>query len=488
MLRASIHQSYFVVAFSVGVIVGTIVGIVFHINYFSSAVWCAVVAVSLILVYLKPKLVFMVIALMAGMVVVFWRISGELVGEEYIRGFYDQTVVVRGVVDGDPEADEDVTKFKLSRLEFGENERHATAGSLYVSINMNEEISRGDLIELSGKMTNGFGTYAGYLHRPRIKKWVRPEPGDLVLRIRNWFSERIRRQLKGPEVKLGLSYLLGMRAGLSDELNEKLRAVGLIHIVVASGAHLSILVEFARKIFGRISRFAGAGIAILFVGVFMSMVGWTPSILRAGIMTMLGLLAWYVGRKFEPWRIILIVMAITLLINPMFIMNLGWLMSFASYGGIMILGPRLTKYYYGTRKPGFIGSTIMTTLCATVMTLPITLYYYGQLSLISVFANLLILPTLPFAMGLVFMTGLLAGIPGIEMVISFLATKILEFHVAVVEFFGGMKGFMVEIKPYQAWVFALYIVVLGFLGYGFWKKRVILRARRQARVRGEGAS
>ena len=97
------------------------------------------------------------------------------------------------------------------------------------------------------------------------------------------------------------------------------------------------------------------------------------------------------------------------------------------------------------------------------MTLPIILYYYGTISLISVVANLLILPTLPYAMGLVFLAGVVAGVPGIDIGVGFIATKILDFHIVVVEFFGGMKSFLVVIEPYQIWVFGIYLVIFGLL-------------------------
>ena len=413
----------------------------------------------------------MTIAVIAGMILAFFRVSAELGSENYIRQFYSQTIQVSGEIDGDPETDEGGTKFKLKNLKFGGEVE--TRGSLYISEYKNEKLARGDKIELLGKMSEGFGTYAGYMYRPKIVLWSRPEPGDLVLKVRNWFSERIEGLIKEPEVSLGLSYLLGMRSGLPDDLNENLRTVGLVHIVVASGAHLSILVEIARKIFGKLSRFSGLLFSVLFIVFFMAMVGWTPSILRAGIMAILNLLAWYVGRRFEAWRIILIVAAFTLMINPNYLINLGWLLSFASYGGIMILGPRLAKFFYGEKKPGFISSIILTTVAATLMTLPVTLYYYGQVSLISVLANLLILPTLPYAMGLVFLTGVCAGISGIEVAVSFLATKLLDFHILVVEFFGGMKQFLIEIEPYHWQVFLIYMVTIIPLSIGLIRKKMV---------------
>lgn len=195
--------------------------------------------------------------------------------------------------------------------------------------------------------------------------------------------------------------------------------------------------------------------------------------MRAGIMTILTLMAWYVGRRFEPWRMILIVAAGTLLVNPMFVINLGWLLSFASFAGIMVLGPRLTRFFYGAKKPGFVAEVVITTVAATLMTLPIILYYYGTVSLISVVANLLILPTLPYAMGLVFLSGVVAGVPVLEIVMGFVATKLLDYHIAVVEFFGGMKSFLIEIESYQVWVFGGYLLILVPILIGLIKQKMV---------------
>jgi competence protein ComEC len=214
--------------------------------------------------------------------------------------------------------------------------------------------------------------------------------------------------------------------------------------------------------------------SVIFIVFFMAMIGWTPSIMRAGIMAIIAVIAWAVGRKVEPWRLILLVAAVTLLINPMYINNLGWLLSFASFAGIMILGPEFTRYFYGEKKPGFVMGVIMATVAATLMTLPIILYYYGMVSLVSVVANLLILPTLPYAMGLVFLVGLVAGVPGVSMVVGWCAKMMLDYHIAVVGWFSEMRMFLVEMPKYQWWVFVIYVVIgMGFL-WGFvikkWKE------------------
>ena len=466
----NIHQSWFVVFLCVGIVAGMILGLVFRINYFASPVWIGFAILTLVLLYIWPKYMFVGVAILAGMVLAFFRVANELAGEDYIRQFYGQTVMVTGKISGDPETDEKGTKLKLYDLKFGEGE-YGIRGNIYVMLRKNEEIRRSDTVVLEGEMESGFGTYVGYMYQPKVVKVLKPEPGDWVLKIRDWFAERVRKLIPEPQVNLGMSYLMGMKTGLPDDLEDNLRMVGLVHIVMASGTHLAILVEVAKKIFGRFSRFAGVLFSGMFVVIFMAMVGWTPSILRAGIMTLLTIAAWYVGRKFEPWRIILLVMAGTLMVEPMFLINLGWLLSFASFGGIMILGPKFTKFFYGGKKPSFVAEMIITTVAATLMTLPIVLYYYGTISLVSVVANLLILPTLPYAMGLVFLTGVVCGVPFVETVVAWCATRLLEFHIGVVEFFGEMKSFVVEIEPYQGWVFGIYGLIILWLAVDYlWKK------------------
>ncbi len=487
-LTNSIHQSYFVVALCLGIISGTILGLVFRINYFSSPIWLTLVTFLFIFTYFQPKLIFITLALTAGFLLAFFRITSELQGENYIHGLYDQNITVTGTVSGDPNADEANIKLKLNNLRFGDSGEVPASGSLYLSLRTADEtsqISRSDELTVTGKLLQGFGTYSGFLYQPKIKKISRPSPGDPILNLRNWFADRIKNQIPETESSLGLSYLLGMKTGLDKDLDENLRTIGLVHIVVASGAHLSILVEITRRTFARISRASSLIFSSILIFLFMAMIGFTPSILRAGLMSILTLLANHTGRKIAPWRLILTIAAATLLINPIYIIDLGWLLSFASYAGIMILGPKLTKFFYGKKKPKFIASSLLTTISATAMTLPITLYYFGQISLISVFANLLILPTLSLAMGLTFATGLLADIPLVNTVVPFLTTKLLDFHIFLADLLATQKSFLIKLDPYNPHVFWFYLIIFAPLAIGLIRHKVLKLNQRKYQLMGE---
>ena len=485
-----------VIAFMFGIIGGIVFSLVFRVAFFDSWLWVVFVILVTIFAVIKPNYLFVVVMLVIGAVLGATRVSGELKGQEAFRKIVGETVTISGEIKGDPDFQEGYYKIKLKNIMMnGENIR----GVIYVSGRSKNEIRRNDRLTISGKMAEGFGVYAGSFFDPNIVELKRPEKESVLLKFREKFagavkgafsenSENPEENVKAPgerEANLGLSYLLGMRNGLDSELTEILSMVGLTHIVVASGTHLGILVETFRKVFGRISRFAGMYFGILFIVLFGEMIGWTASITRAGIVAILGILGWYVGRKFEAWRIILIAMATTLLIEPMNVVDLGWLLSFGAFIGIMVVGPMVTEFFYGKwgerretseRGPGVVAEIVIATISATLMCAPILLYFFGSLSLISVVANLLILPTIPVAMGLTFLTGLIGFFPFsgrgsiifkiIRLPVVKITTILLKYHIAVMTFFSKQTGFIIQIPKNNPKVFLLYIPILAPFVFG----------------------
>lgn len=429
-------------------------------NIFSSPLWLVFALLLLLVAFIKPRITFAVMALIGGMILALVRTSSVFYDEDYVRQFYGQTIEVTGVVDGDPDTEEGTTKLKLSNLSFDEKSKK---GTIFASLKTKLKIRRGDTITLKGKLSEGFGVFVGSLYRPLVTEWKQANPGDLALKIRDWFAERVTTSISSPESGLALSYLLGIRTGLPGDLEENLRTAGLVHIVVTSGTHLAILVGLTRKIFDKISRFSGTLVSAIFVIVFMAIVGFTPSITRAGLMTLLSLIVRFFGRKFSPWRIIIIAAATTLFLKPTYLIDLGWLLSFTSYAGVTILAPRFQNFLFGKEEPGLIGQNLIISISATLMTLPIILFCYGQISLLFLVTNLIITPTLPYVMGAVFTSSALLGVPLLGDLAALMATKMLDFHIVSVEWFGKMRQFLIEIPKEQWQVFLLYGLIMLFL-------------------------
>jgi competence protein ComEC len=289
-------------------------------------------------------------------------------------------------------------------------------------------------------------------------------PGDLARRVRDWFGGLVRQVIGEPEVDLGMGYLMGQRRSLPDSLVEVLKITGLTHIVVASGYNLTVLVRFSRRLFIRVSRFAALFLALVLIISFIMVTGVSPSMLRAGLVSVLSLLAWYYGRKFHPINLLILVATTTLLLSPSYIFDLGWLLSFGSFVGVMIFAPLLGAYFFGKKKLNFLVQILFETVCAQLLVLPILIYFFGQVSVVSVVANILVLPTIPITMLLTFLAGVfvLVAFP-LGQLLGWLASIVLHYHLVVMEYFGSLEWAMMPASLHVVGVVVCYVglIVVG---------------------------
>lgn len=189
---------------------------------------------------------------------------------------------------------------------------------------------------------------------------------------------------------------------------------------------------------------------------------------RAALVSMLGLLLGFVGRRLPPFRLLSLVAALTLLIEPMNLQNLGWQLSFASFFGIMVISPRLTRFLYGGKNPPWLASMLLTSLSTTLICAPVMVFNFGQISLLSFMANLIILPTLPYAMVLVFLTGATSFLPLLPGFFSALATLLLNLHIHVVDFLSQQETFILTFTSGNPLIYLIYLPIVLILLYNIY--------------------
>ena len=409
-----------------------------------------------------------VFGFLAGLILGGWRLTPEFQSQGYFRQLVGREIVVSGQVSEDPEITPSQTKLRLTHLSLA---GESLAGTLYVQLkSLDQPLERSDRLTLKGKLEEGFGIFVGKLSRPELIELRRAETGDIFARGKAGFAKQVAKYVPSPEVDLGHGYLVGMKSGLSEEFSETLRAVGMTHVIVASGTHLGILASAARKIFGRLSKFAGTLFSLLLIAGFVMVVGFTPSMTRAALVSGLSLLMGYVGRKFTPCRLLSFVAMVTLMINPLNFLNLGWQLSFASFFALLILVPRLQKLFYGGKKVPWLASMLLTSLATTMICAPILIYNFGSLSLLSFIANLFILPTLPYVMFLILLTGVMSFLPAVAVVLGQLATWLLDTHIWLINYLGEKTMFILEFPSGNPLIFGWYLVVIFFLALPFVQK------------------
>ncbi len=340
----------------------------------------------------------------SGLLLGLWRGSTMELSLNAYQPLFDQKAVVEGIIREDPSYDD------KSRLELRLGEVTVRGKSLpgVIRIITFEPVQpkRGEKIKAEGTLREGFGNYQAAIYFAKVN--VLETQTSWFEQVRHTFTASVLTYMPEPQASLGLGFLIGLKSQLPDNLGEQLKVLGLTHIVVASGYNLTILVRLGRRLFAKYSKYQALLCSVFLMAGFVAMTGFSASMSRAALVTSLALAAWYYGRHIHPLLLLLIAAAITAAINPSFLWSdIGWWLSFLAFAGVLLGAPLVQHRFFGDKQPHWLLQILIETMCAQIVTLPLILFIFGDLSVLSVIANALILPLIPFVMLLVFLAGLM---------------------------------------------------------------------------------
>ena len=370
----------------------------------------------------------------------------------------------------------------------------------------------GEPVRATGQLTeppvfDGFD-YRAYLARKQVHSlmWrprVEPQPGpsrggtflQFVSGLRARGEALLNRRLPEPFAALANGMLLGIEAGIPDDLYEKFNLTGASHVIVISGSNVALvsglLMAVGIKLFGRRAALwpTLAGLVLYTV-----LVGGDAAVTRAALMGGLFVLATVLGRQSTALVSLAAACWAMTLWNPLTLWDVGFQLSGAATAGLILIGPVLTERVSAlwsalvsrwTKdrplpdadmiQPSFLmpntikdllRDSLIMTFAASAATLPLIVYYFERLSWISPITNLLIAPAQPLIMiggG----SGLIVGLLGLEQIAQFLLWipfASLWWTVAMVRWTAALPGGSVEIGWFQgghaalayAAIFALY--------------------------------
>ena len=457
-LGGELHISWLIAVWCLGVVVGVVASMQLPYGMFSGLGWL-LLACCLLIPLLKDQRRWMIgLVLVSGATLGLWRGGIGQIGLENYEQIVGNQVELSGKIMEDPDVDKQgKTVLRLTDIKFQDQE---LPGNIWVTMVKNDVLRRSDRVTVGGKLTDGFGSFAGAIYRAELVDVERPVPGDVAVGARDWFAERVRAKVPAPKADLGLGFLLGLRRALPTELAEALKIAGLTHVIVASGYNLTILVRLSRRLFVRVSKYLSMLTSVAMILAFMAITGLSPSMSRAGLVAGLSLATWYYGRNMHPFVLLPFAAAVTLLVNPQFGWNdLGWQLSFASFAGVIVLAPLLQRYFFGEKEPGTLRQVVGETLSAQIMTLPLILLTFGVLSNVALIANVLILPFVPLAMLMTFLVGIFAGVPFLADILATPTTWLLSYMTHVADWLASQSWAQTEISIGWLGVLVMYAVI-----------------------------
>ena len=214
-------------------------------------------------------------------------------------------------------------------------------------------------------------------------------------------------ELFGSHAPLLNAMLWGVKGDISDEVYAAFRNCGTAHILALSGLHVSFVVSALNKLTHRARPKARFIFTLVSLFSYCAIAAFPASLVRASVMSLSGLYADVSGRRYDMPSGIAFSALVILLADPSSLYGIGFQLSFGAVIMISLLMRPLTERL--SFLPLEIAQAIALSVCGTLGTLPLSVYYFGTIPMLGLFANILILPLVPF----VFLSAMAVNLLGI---------------------------------------------------------------------------
>ncbi|MEI7764959.1 MAG: ComEC/Rec2 family competence protein [bacterium] len=389
----------------------------------------------------------------------------------------NQSVSLSGMIDESPIIKENNQKLTV-RIE------DSSDFKILLTTDFSYEYKYGDIINFYGKIekpenfitnTGKEFDYINYLKKdgifyvmnfPKIEISTRGNGNkikSILFNVKDKFLEKINESIKSPENLLMGGLILGEKSAFNQELNQNFINTGTIHIVALSGYNVTIVAEWIMKVFTFLPKNIGIGIGIFTILLFIIMTGASSTAIRAGVMAILALIARATGRDYDILRAMILAGVLMLLLNPYVLaFDVSFQLSFLATFAVVFISPRVEKYFTWITDKFKLRDIVTVTFATYLFVLPFILYKMGNLSLVALPANFLILPFIPFTMLLGFITGGLGLIWYVFAApVGFLSYLFLHYELGIINFLGNLPFASFAIPNFPLVItIAIYIYVI----------------------------
>jgi competence protein ComEC len=403
-----------------------------------------------------------------------------------VKDFHEPlTPTLTGIVASEPEQRDSATRFVF----LAENgERALVSTELYSPVWYGDKIILKGQFKTPGIIDDEDGgrpfDYGAYLAKDDIYhtmsfaelEIVGSEQGSAIksalLKLKRSFVEKIRATFSEPYASLLSGLIVSGRDAMPRDTLEEFRRAGVIHIVVLSGYNITIIADFLRRFFERIfllSRFTlvpalAPAASIIGILLFVLMTGAEATVVRAAIMVLVVIAAKLFGRKYSAPRALLAAGFIMLLENPkILVFDPSFQLSFLATLALIYVVPIVEGYLNFVPEKAGLRSIVATTVGTQLTVLPMLIYSVGDVSLVSLPANILILVIIPYTMLIGFVATTLSYISALLAVpLAYIGNIFLAWILGVAHFFGNLSFASLAVPHVSPWiVFLIYIALVS---------------------------
>ncbi len=282
--------------------------------------------------------------------------------------------------------------------------------------------------------------------------------------FKNLFVKKIKIALPDREESaLGAGILITGKGELSKKTLEDFKRSGLVHMVVLSGFNVSIVAQVIISVLSFLPKIITGVLGSIGVILFCIMVGGGATVIRSLIMSLIGIFSQVFDLNHSALRAVLIAGGLMIIQNPIVIIgDPSFQLSFACTIGVILLG-NSSKHFFSFVTDRFgLREVVSSTVAVQIFSLPLLLKFSGSISSYGIFANIIVVPFIPFAMLSVFLSGTFCFInQNLGLVFNLVSHLILAYMLFVVKYISSLNSAMLEIgKTNNFFIVCWYAVVI----------------------------
>ena len=353
---------------------------------------------------------------------------------------------------------------------------------ILINIKMSQDIPSikyGDSLYIEGefKQPEEARNYKGYNYKQYLKtkkiigtvelekvKILKSSNGSFIHNIQKYIRDTINGTLTDEEGNLLLAILLGDKDKLSEDIQESFKTSNLSHMLAVSGAHVSYIILGLTYVLQNsiIGKKNGKIVCIIFLLAFMAITNFTPSVTRACIMAVLTLFSGIIYRKSDVYTNISVAALITLIFNPYNLLDLGFQLSYGGTIGIIIFIKRIQEKKSNSKVINYIKQMALVSIYANIIIIPIMMYHFNTVSLTFIISNIMASPIL----GIIVITGFLFIITSITVkpltsLIAIFIKPILSILIKISQICSKLPfSNILVVTPYMFNVISYYAIIL----------------------------
>ncbi|WP_424962067.1 ComEC/Rec2 family competence protein [Ekhidna sp.] len=242
-----------------------------------------------------------------------------------------------------------------------------------------------------------------FVHQDEIQIAENSPPNHFMkwaFSLREGASDIIDKRIPTPrENGIAKALLLGIKDHLDNDLKKAYSSAGAMHVLAVSGLHVGIIYLIIHIMFGKLAasgkwgKYAFGIISIVFIWLYASLTGLSPSVMRAAAMFSFVAFSKASAREGNIYNTLAFAAFILLIFDPYLIYSVGFQLSFAAVVGIVYLQPKL--YRLLDFRPWLLDKAWAITcvsISAQLATFPLSAFYFHQFPTYFLVSNLVVIP------------------------------------------------------------------------------------------------